>query len=324
MKKNFIGVFVSLLFIGALAYLMREKIPEVIQVLKNADQGLIFISTLVFLSTAFIMAVRLKLIFRTKEIAIKLSDTVNLTFVGYFFNNFLPTSVGGDIVKAMCLARLTRHPVKSVTVVMMDRIFGLFMFVLIPSTSLLFLKDRIDPRVPLTVYSFLGFSLAFFFFLFNPSVAKRFHLVENFLNRFGIGSKIRLIYDELHDFKNHKGVVLSAMALSIFGQVVGIFVFYLLSVALGADPGTWPYFLLLVPVVQLISMTPSLGGLGIRESAYVYFLKGYIGAERALAVGILFFGLLFLSSVIGGIIYVLRHDYHMKFDKLTKPGGLTP
>ena len=78
-----------------------------------------------------------------------------------------------------------------------------------------------------------------------------------------------------------------------------------------------------MPVVQLISMTPSLGGLGIRESAYVYFLKNYIGAEKALAIGILYFGLLFLVSVIGGIIYLLRPDYHIRFNNQTNPEALS-
>lgn len=72
-------------------------------------------------------------------------------------------------------------------------------------------------------------------------------------------------------------------------------------------------FFLLIPIVHLVSMVPSLNGLGPREWAYVYFLKPYVGKEVAAALGILWLGLLFLLSVVGGLIYLIRHDYHIRF-----------
>ncbi len=316
MKKNFIGVIVSLVFIGILAYSMRAEVPRVLSVLRNGNHALLLAATLIFLTAGVIMGLRLKLIFSGKDILIPLRETVSLTFVGFFFNNFLPTSAGGDIVKAICAARITKEPVKCVSAVMMDRIFGLFMFILIPCASLFFLRDKINPKVPVIVYSFLGMSIIFFVLIFNSSIAKRFHLVEKFLNVFKVGGFIRRIYDELHDFKNHKGLVALAMILSLAGQSVSIFVLYLMALALGADPSSWLYFFLLVPIVHLIGMVPlTLNGLGPREAAYIYFLKNYIGVERATAVGILWFGLLMVCSIIGGLIYLARHDYHIRFNK---------
>ncbi len=317
--KNFVGPLVSLLFLGLLAFLMRGQIPEIVSILQNGNHALFFIATLTFFIGAVLMALRLRMIFSAKEIKVSFRQALDLTFISYFFNNFLPTSVGGDIVKAMCAARITKKPVDSITVVMMDRIFGLFMFIVIPCIGLFFLRDRLNPKVPMIIYSFLAGSIAFFFFIFNPSVAKRFHRIENFLNRFKIGSKIRQIYDGLHDFKNHKGTAVWAMVLSLLGQSVSIFVLYLFAVAMNTDPSVWPYFFLLVPVVHLISMLPpTLGGLGVREGLYVYFLKDRIGAERAFAIGILWLGLLLLFSVIGGIIYLIRTEYHVKFNKSTQ------
>jgi hypothetical protein len=78
------------------------------------------------------------------------------------------------------------------------------------------------------------------------------------------------------------------------------------------------YFYLLVPVVNLLSMLPSLNGLGIREGAYIYFLKPYIGREYAAAISILGLGLLLLVSLIGGLIYLIRHDYHIQFKKAAR------
>lgn len=315
MNKNFLGPLISIIFLAGLIFLMRDEVPQILSVLKSADHGLILISALIFLSTALILAKRLQMIFGAEGIPIRMSETTSLTFVGYFFNNFLPTAVGGDVVKAMCAAKVTKEPVISVTTVMMDRIFGLFTFVLIPSISLLFLSEGINPQVRLLVYFFLCVSCSFFVFLFNRGLARRFSFVERLLDRVKLGSKARKIYDGLHNFKNHKGLVALAMLLSVFGQSIGILVVYLIAVALGAEKNTLIYFFLLVPVVQLVSMLPSLNGLGIREGAYIYFLKSYIGTERAVAIGLISLAFLFLASLIGGLIYFLRRDYHIQFKK---------
>ena len=313
MKKIALRTLISLAFIGLLIYLVREDIPQVINALRNINRPLLALSVLISLTTVLILSKRLQLIFAAEDVKIRFSEAAHLSFIGYFFNNFLPTSVGGDIVKVMCASRITGNAVKSVTSVLMDRIFGLFTFVLIPSVSLLFFIKQIkNPAVPAIIYSFMGLSLFFFFLLFNRNVARKFSFIEVALNYFHLGKKARSIYDGLHNFKNHKGVVAQAMLLSIIGQSVNILVLYFMAVALGVKADII-YFYLLVPVVHLLSMLPSLNGLGIREGAYTYFLAPCLGRENAVALGLLWLGLLFLLSLIGGIIYLVRHDYHVQF-----------
>ena len=317
--KSLLRVGISLAFIALLLYLMRDDIPQIGQTLRNANRKILLGMVAVFFSTVVILARRLQLIFQAEEVRIGLGETCQLTFVGYFFNNFLPTAVGGDIVKAVCASRVTGEPVKSVTSVLMDRIFGLFTFILLPSISLLFIvKHLSNPAIPAIVYSFLGMSILCFFLIFNRNVARQFRFVETTLAWFRLHLKVRKIYDGLHDFKRHKGVAAQAMILSIIGQGIGILVLYGLAVALGAK--TSPiYFYLLVPVVHLVSMLPSLNGLGIRESAYIYFLSPYIGKEGSAALGILWLALLFLLSLIGGLIYLVRQDYHISIGKTASP-----
>ena len=313
MSKILLRAGISLIFLVLLYWMVRDDIPVILQTLKNMNHGLAALATVIFILAAGVMAIRLRLIFAVKGARITLVDASNLTFVGYFFNNFLPTSVGGDIVKAMCAARITKNTVASVTSVLMDRIFGLFTFILIPSVSLLFFMRDINNRwVPVIVYGLLAASLLCFFLIFNRSVARKFNFIETILNRFKLGKKIREIYNGLNDFKNHKQVVFFAMALSVIGQSISIIVLYLLGRALGSSTSLI-YFFLLVPVVHLVSMLPSLNGLGIREGAYTYFLAPYMGKEAAFALGILWLGLLILLSIIGGVIYLIRHDYHIQF-----------
>lgn len=319
MKKIILRTAISLFFIGLLFWSVREDIPRIFQALQNINLWALFLAALIFLFTILVMAKRLQIIFGAEGIAVKFMDSSNITFIGCFFNNFLPTSVGGDIVKAMCASRITGEPVKSVTSVLMDRIFGLFTFIVIPSITLFFvLKESQDPLVPLLVYSFLAFSIFFFFLLFDRKLARRFHFIETLLNYLNLGSKIRKIYDGLHKFKDNKTLIVKVLSLSIIGQSVNILVLYILALALGVHSNII-YFFLLVPVVHLISMVPSLGGLGVREWAYIKILAPYVGREYAAAIGILWLAFLFLSSLIGGVIYLIRHDYHIRFKGAAVP-----
>ncbi len=313
MSKILLRAGISLIFLALLYWMVRDDIPVILETLKNMDHRLAALAATLFFAVAGVMAARLRLIFGAKGERITFVDACNLTFVGYFFNNFLPTSVGGDIVKAMCAARITKNTVVSVTSVLMDRIFGLFTFILIPSISLLFFMKNIGNRwVPVIVYSLLGVSMLCFALIFNRSLARRFRFINNFLSRFKVGRKLHEVYGGLNDFKNHKRAIFFAMLLSVVGQSVSVFVLYLMARALGSSTSIL-YFFLLVPVVHLVSMLPSLNGLGIREGAYTYFLAPYMGREAAFALGILWLGLLILLSIIGGLIYLIRHDYHIQF-----------
>ena len=117
MRKILLRLLVSLAFIGLLMYLMRNDIPEILGALRGADRGLIALAVLIFVASTVIFAKRLQLIFEAENIRVRIAELLNLVFIGYFFNNFLPTSVGGDIVKAMCAARVTKQPMKSVTTI---------------------------------------------------------------------------------------------------------------------------------------------------------------------------------------------------------------
>ncbi len=313
MVKTLLRVLISVVFIALFAYAVRDDIPSIMHALQHVNRTLAAAASALFLSTILILSKRLQLIFETEGVPIKLRETSNLTFVGYFFNNFLPTSVGGDIVKAICASKVTRQPVKSLTAVLMDRIFGLSTFIVIPSICLFFIMDRINnPTVPILVYSFLGLALICFLLLFNRSLARRFGFIETLLGYLRLADKARKIYDGLHKFKSHKAVAVEAIFLSVLGQSISIVVLFMLALSLGSNAHV-VYFFILIPVVHLVSMAPSLGGLGIRENAYIYFLSPYIGRENAAALGILWLGLLLMLSVIGAIIYLVRQDYHFSW-----------
>jgi uncharacterized protein (TIRG00374 family) len=63
-------------------------------------------------------------------------------------------------------------------------------------------------------------------------------------------------------------------------------------------------FFVFIPLIQIVSLLPSLGGLGIREGAFVYFFKEFVQPEYALAISILYLAPMIFSSFFGGVIYM--------------------
>jgi len=69
-------------------------------------------------------------------------------------------------------------------------------------------------------------------------------------------------------------------------------------------PGT--FFLIFAPLTNLASALPvSWNGLGVRESAYVFFLARVgVASEAAVALALLWLGVVLVGGAIGGIVYV--------------------
>lgn len=310
MLKFLLRTAISVAFIVFLFYGMREDIPAVLQSLRSIDKPLFLIAIALFFSTFWVLSRRFQLILAASSTPLKFSDCLNLTFIGMFFNNFLPTSVGGDVVKALSAARLTHDKVKSVTSVLMDRIFGLFTFVLVPAfTYLFYLKQSQNSKVPVIIYSLLALSILAFILIFNKRWAKNLKAFEKIIH-VKIVDTIKKIYNGLHNFKHHRWMMAQSLILSVLGQSINIFVCYLITVALGSR-ASFVYFFILIPVVHLMSMIPSLGGLGVREYAYVHFMTPIVGKENAFALGILWLFLLFMASLAGGLIYLVKANYHV-------------
>ena len=317
MRKTLLRTVVSIFFIGLLFYLMRKDIPNIAGTLSSANPVYLATGVALYAVSVLLLALRLRLIYGVQDTPISFRAAAEITFVGFFFNNFLPTAVGGDLVKAYCGGRITGERMKSFTSVLTDRLMGLFMFILIPSVTVFFLMDKLDPRIPVAIFAVLAGALAGAIFIFNRGIARRFGFLMGLFKRLNISDKVVMIYDGLHHFKNHKSTVALILGLSTCGQLLSIGSVYcfIRALSVGIDPF---YVILLTPIVSLMSMLPSINGLGVREGAFVYFFKSLIGLPQASALAILYLFLLLLMSLVGGVVYLFRHEYHFRLREITE------
>ncbi len=61
-----------------------------------------------------------------------------------------------------------------------------------------------------------------------------------------------------------------------------------------------------MPVISIVSMAPSIGGLGVREASVLYLFSRYLSPERALALTLLVDILIYSFSIGSGIWYAFR------------------
>jgi len=321
MKKTILSSIlkasVSLLFIVILLYAMREKYDQILATLKGTNVALFGLGALVFLSSSLAASLRLKLIVQAEDAArIKFSEVVSLTLVGYFFNNFLPTSIGGDIVKAYYLSKKTRDKMASYTSVFVDRALGLFTMIFMAVAALLFVGSRvIDPTTQRAIYIIAAVSIAGIIFMMNKNFAMRFAFL---LRLFGpLGMKLKEAYNAIHKFRKHKALMIKSLAISVVSQLVYFSSIGVIAVSIGLRIPVLD-ILLRMPIVSAMSLLPSINGLGLREGSTVLLYGPLVGKENAFALSILLLALLFLISILGGLIYVISPQFKVRLKVLEK------
>ncbi len=246
-------------------------------------------------------------------------------FIGFFFNNFLPTTIGGDISRAYNAGRETGQKALSVGTVLLERVIGFLATLTLASISLIWVSHFFHS--PKIIYITL---LAFLFFLlviasvFVPSL---FRFWEKILRRLPLRSLTEKISDVLnciHQFRNRYHVLGKAFAVSILGQVFLILMNFILARALGISNISLGYFFLVVPITFVLGLIPSVNGIGVRDSGYV-FLLARIGISPAEAVSISFLNTLIPMgiSLIGGVLLLFqkREGKTIPLSHLEEPGN---
>lgn len=234
--------------------------------------------------------------------------TLGSYYAGIFANNFLPTGVGGDVVRSWRLRGLDIEWDRLLSSSLVDRILGLI--------SILFLGlcgIAASEHVTLDAQSlwllgviFLGLPLALYV-VFSPRCHRWLRQIAGGLQRFSLVNFVFRMFDQCAQYKAYPGRLLLAIGLTVLLQSLTVAAYWLIGRALGIDLSLAAYFAI-VPIVVVVTNLPiSLGGIGLREGAMVALLLQF-GAEQSLATAnaMGYLGLLLLLSLPGGLVFMAR------------------
>jgi uncharacterized protein (TIRG00374 family) len=300
-----VKAILSLGLLGLLVWIMRKDIGRICWELKQVNLFYFIFAFLLYLVAMVAISIRWQLILATHQTHLGFKKVVALNFIGIFFNNFFPTSVGGDVVKAFYTSRLSQKNLESYAAVLFDRFIGLVTIFFLSGLALPFVYRNLETHSLVFIVILIIFSLFSCIFLFNRAWARNLRFLLTILRFFQLEQKLRRAYDVLHSYTKSAKVIRPAFIYSVLAQIVSIISIYLLALAISAKLDLGILFAV-IPIIGALSMLPSLNGLGIRENAYVIFLGGVMGKEKAFTLSLLFLSFLVLTSIIGGMIYIFR------------------
>lgn len=305
-KITAVKFIISIGLLGYLLYLTR--VENFFLRLQRLHLGFIIFGWIYYSLCQWLSAYRWQLFLTVKQIEVPLSKLFSFYMVGMFLNNVMPGAVGGDIAKSYDLYQYTKQGKYAVLSVFLERFTGFIGLSLIGVLALLIGFREIQS--PLAFWAVAGTAL----FLTGVTVLIWYPPASRFVQAIAlkvfprsIGEKLSRLYEALSGYREHRNTLFSAIALSVLLQLMMAFYYSLTADALGT-PIDVKYFILFLPLVTLISVTPiSLGGLGVKEATMILlFAEVGVSAPDILAVSLTVHLLNTLLSFWGGAILFFR------------------
>lgn len=257
------------------------------------------IGVLVFFQIGiFIRAARWQVLLKGLGLNPGFMRLTGLYFAGAFFNTFLPTGFGGDVVRVLEVGRDVK-PSDGLATVIIDRASGLFVLFVLALLALPFQFDLFPMQLNLLVIGVSVVGIIGWFILTSTDLLVR--LVSQ-LPLPGLDK----ITDLLRAIRRiGPGAIWGAVGYSVLFNVVLIVSFWLTARVFGINlPIT--VFAVFTPLASILLLLPSIQGWGVREPTNV-LLMGAVGVtpEAAVAFSIGTYLLTFSNGVIGGIYYAM-------------------
>ncbi|MHB8155347.1 MAG: lysylphosphatidylglycerol synthase transmembrane domain-containing protein [Candidatus Omnitrophota bacterium] len=300
-------ISVSILLLVLLFKFNKIDLQVLINDIRCTDKRLLTAGFLFFFFGYFLGFLRWQMLLKTVGINIPLKRLIGSFSGGIFFSIFLPSTIGGDLVRAADLAEHTKKAKEVIATVFLDRLSGYMGLVFLILPALLLGRALVLDKVVFTSVSVIIILLVIMLLvLFNNNIYSR---ITKFLSSPGSGKikeTIKNMHQEIYVFRNHKRMIILNLFISFIIQLVGPISVYLIGLALGIKIN-FIYFVIFLPIIGAITLLPvAIGGLGLREGLFVvYFAKAGVVKQLALAMSLLSFSFVVFYGAIGGLIYVL-------------------
>jgi glycosyltransferase 2 family protein len=299
-RKLALKIVISATLVAWLVYSTdRDALADA---LLEVDLSTALLAVIVLFALIAIQAWRWTLVARALDISFPLVPAWLISQIGAFFNQVLPSSIGGDAMRVWRLQRSGVRTSLALASVFLDRVVALVGTILIVVVGLPWLLDWMDTDalragiLAVVLVAATGVAVLLF--------ADRAPLVHRLAGRSALARVLqvpalarRVLFTPQTAFPT--------LALSVVIHLGVALSVWLLAYATGVEL-TWAETAFLVPVVILFSMVPiTIAGWGVREGAMVVALGTVgVGREEALAVSVLFGIASAVAALPGGLIWL--------------------
>ncbi len=307
--KNTIKILISA---GLLAYLVYRAEPQkIIDILTTAwrANGFVYLAAAFFFEilAVFIMSMRWRKLLSGYRLKVKLSRLTGFYLIGLFFNNFLPTSIGGDVIRIYKVVNETSDRASGFASVIIERIMGIAATLLIAIVSLFFISQQFHSKklMAASILLFLSIFAAFAFIIVERPFKLLLRLFDK-LTFFNIGEKVNKLLEAIHYFSEKRRILLYAFLFSLASQGAIVVMNYFLALAFNIQID-FMFLAMVIPITFVLTILPSINGVGLRDLGFVGLLAR-VGVSNAAALSMSFMNLIIpmMLSIAGAVLFVVQ------------------
>jgi len=295
--------------IGLLVFLFNRigiSVSKTMFYIRTVEPLYFSAAVLLFIFVIYLGVVRWNILLKTTKQDLAFGRIFVSYCGGLFFNVFLPSSIGGDIIRTTDLSLHTKDSSSILATVFLDRVTGFVGLVLVAFSGFIlayFYGFKYNPQLLLFILIFTLMLVCIFTILFSK---KAFNLVNRFMVFGFLKNYLVKFHDCCHSFRFHQAVLVKTILVSFLLQGLYSVAFCLVGLSLGMHINIIHY-LVFVPIISSVTIIPiAIGGLGLRDNAAVVLFSVLgVPADKVVAMTLINFAFLFFIGVVGGIVYAV-------------------
>lgn len=249
---------------------------------------------------------------RAQTIEIPGRRAVAINFVGMFFNSFLPSGTGGDVVKAYYTVRESpNRKTEAALTILVDRVVGLLglftITVVMVALHASWLWERPNLRWPaIFAVGLMGGVFGVLAWTMRHSNGGG----DSWLARRAKGTRfaphLERVVESWRSYAGRKRALGIAFAISLVAHAANLAAGACIGASLGIEGVDWARYFLLIPIVNTIASLPiTVSGIGVREEMYRRSLAELgVASEPSVALGLLSYAMQLAWSLVGGVVYI--------------------
>ncbi|MBI3545044.1 MAG: flippase-like domain-containing protein [Gammaproteobacteria bacterium] len=319
-KQALLVTFKLAITIGLLYYLLSGVgLKRLHEILITVPPATILAAIALHIISYGIGGFRWWLLANNAGLALSFKTVLPSYYLGIFFNNFLPTGIGGDVVRILHLRRSQVSTPSLIASTVSDRLIGLSVMFATGLSAFAALKPIFFDNGTRVILFLLALAAVVSIWVFASDWFGA--LIARLTYRYRhtrVRKSILEIVAVLHDLRNRKWLLMKAVVLSLLIQSLIILCYYVLALGIGIDKSLMLFFAI-IPVVIIATTLPiSIGGLGVREGALVSLLL-LSGVPRDAAVGLslVYLIVFWCASLPGLAVMVLSSARGQRIDTST-------
>jgi uncharacterized membrane protein YbhN (UPF0104 family) len=300
---------------GLLAFLFRNvDFTEVWRSARQASLVWLIIAMMVYTLNVVAGVWRWQLLLDAQGVRVSSRSLLGSVLVALFFNNFLPSNIGGDVVRIRDTVRPAGSTTLAATVVLVDRIIGLMGLILVAAVAASSVSGARHAATPIWP-SWLWVGFAAGIAVGTPMVwapARVGQLLQPLavFHREWIGQRIDMLTEVLSRFRARPAALFGCFGGAVFVQATIVVYFFTVAYALRLPMTLWD-LAVIVPLSFIVQMLPvSVNGFGVRELTFVlYFRSVGVPKEAAVLMSLVATVLGMCFSLSGAAVWFAR-DHH--------------